>query len=776
MNKPRIVLEPANKNSTIIEKEKIMNKPRIVLEPANKNSTVIERDKINLILDRAGARGPKGERGDVGPRGLQGDKGDTGPRGLQGLQGIQGETGERGIRGEQGFKGEVGEQGIQGLKGETGERGLQGPQGPQGETGLQGEEGPRGPQGEQGIQGDAGPQGEQGIQGFKGDKGDVGSIDNLEDFHISDALGYTPANAIDEHNHTNKSVIDKFTEFNNEVQYDGQPISGGVSNWIDLEDKPTSPVEDIDNAVELKHNHPNKTVIDNFGYLNGELYYGETPLTFLPSEGGGDTLVHRYVHTSNKVIQPTGLDKSTGLFTTIEPINLPAGTKRQVITAFNYQADGIMPREFNGVDGHFIEVVSPNSFYILQGSANGVRMTYTNASNTNVDVNAFRFEYDYSNGPIIDLSDLNIKNGRFRFKGTRHRPGWSYVYLDMLHSGGTYRHNYGTFADGRDYLSLDIIGLFSIENSFVSARIDNYIKSEWNNDKGTWGYYQGNNGSVLAGYFDSVNFTSLTVSFAMSNGSVVEIYDLYPSLNSGGGSVDIVDNLTTNDGSKVLSAKQGKILNDGKVDNSRVLKDVPLNANFTDTVTTINSKTGAISKADIVALGIPSTDTNTITTINGKTGTILKADIVALGIPAQDTVYTHPSVTNPHGITKSDVGLSNLTNVKQMPISNGVLEDYTEKLNVTTGVINLSLGNVFSINVSTDATFSISNTKTAAHSFTLIINLKNISVLTFPPSVEWQDNETPDMSEINKSYLLTFMTIDSGSTWLGMSGGAFNVG
>lgn len=54
---------------------------------------------------------------------------------------------------------------------------------------------------------------------------------------------------------------------------------------------------------------------------------------------------------------------------------------------------------------------------------------------------------------------------------------------------------------------------------------------------------------------------------------------------------------------------------DGKVDNSQVLTNVPANAKFTDTVTTIN----------------------------GKTGVITKADITALGIPAQDTVYTHPA-------------------------------------------------------------------------------------------------------------------------------------
>ncbi|NMB42558.1 MAG: hypothetical protein GX995_00330, partial [Clostridiales bacterium] len=64
---------------------------------------------------------------------------------------------------------------------------------------------------------------------------------------------------------------------------------------------------------------------------------------------------------------------------------------------------------------------------------------------------------------------------------------------------------------------------------------------------------------------------------------------------------------------------------DSKVDKSQVLTDVPVNAKFTDTITTINNKTGAISKADIVALGIP----------------------------AQDTVYTHPTNHPASMITES---------------------------------------------------------------------------------------------------------------------------
>lgn len=151
--------------------------------------------------------------------------------------------------------------------------------------------------------------------------------------------------------------------------------------------------------------------------------------------------------------------------------------------------------------------------------------------------------------------------------------------------------------------------------------------------------------------------------------------------------------------------------NAAKVNGYTVNANVPEGAKFTDTVTTVNGKTGAITKADIVALGIPASDTNTtyaeittseidagtsstlrtitgrrvkyildkvqgwidglqtaldgkvntsqvltnvpagavftdtVTTINGKTGAITKADIVALGIPAQDTNTTYSNAT-----------------------------------------------------------------------------------------------------------------------------------
>lgn len=142
--------------------------------------------------------------------------------------------------------------------------------------------------------------------------------------------------------------------------------------------------------------------------------------------------------------------------------------------------------------------------------------------------------------------------------------------------------------------------------------------------------------------------------------------------------------------------------------------------------------------------------------------------------------YVHPEGTNPHSTTKSDVGLGNVDNVKQMPISGGVLEDYAEKIvallsSEGASTIDLSAGNVFSHTLTEATTYTISNAVSgAAHSFTLIITQPETALAaTFPASVKWQNGETPDMSTGGKIYVTTFLSIDGGTTWLGMFGGEF---
>ncbi len=150
------------------------------------------------------------------------------------------------------------------------------------------------------------------------------------------------------------------------------------------------------------------------------------------------------------------------------------------------------------------------------------------------------------------------------------------------------------------------------------------------------------------------------------------------------------------------------------------------------------------------------------------------------GITDNDTGLTnHKNNTlNPHNTTKSDVGLGNVDNVKQMPISGGVLENYREKLTTVSasgGSIDLSLGNVFQHSPSGNITYSITNAVSGqAHSFTLIINMgSTVRTLTFPASVKWQGGEIPDMSTANKTYVLTFVSVNGGTNWLGMFGGEF---
>lgn len=62
---------------------------------------------------------------------------------------------------------------------------------------------------------------------------------------------------------------------------------------------------------------------------------------------------------------------------------------------------------------------------------------------------------------------------------------------------------------------------------------------------------------------------------------------------------------------------------------------------------------GQVLKYSASGTAVWGTDNDTVTTINGKTGAIAKADIVALGIPAQDTVYTHPANHSPSIITQN---------------------------------------------------------------------------------------------------------------------------
>ena len=144
-------------------------------------------------------------------------------------------------------------------------------------------------------------------------------------------------------------------------------------------------------------------------------------------------------------------------------------------------------------------------------------------------------------------------------------------------------------------------------------------------------------------------------------------------------------------------------------------------------------------------------------------------DIVLDEIP--DGTITDAKLSNVVGQIKSKVD-------ERMPLKGGKLETYTEKYIILYGTnttLDLAQSNNFTHDLSGNTSYTIAGTKTSAvHSFTLILTQPATAVtVSFPVSVKWQNGEMPDMSTDKATYVLTFLTVDGGTTWLGMFGGEF---
>ena len=168
-------------------------------------------------------------------------------------------------------------------------------------------------------------------------------------------------------------------------------------------------------------------------------------------------------------------------------------------------------------------------------------------------------------------------------------------------------------------LSKSDVGLGSVDNK-SSATIRSEITSD--NVTGALGYTPVNkagdsitgdlkvNGDIVAGKELVIGYNGTTESLQRHkwkyNGSTgyLELWR-YSNQNKWELSATF-PNRNTGEGGLVVEGKQ--MATEDYV-NNKVKTDVPANAKFTDTVTTINGKTGAITKADIVALGIPAQDT-----------------------------------------------------------------------------------------------------------------------------------------------------------------------
>lgn len=129
--------------------------------------------------------------------------------------------------------------------------------------------------------------------------------------------------------------------------------------------------------------------------------------------------------------------------------------------------------------------------------------------------------------------------------------------------------------------------------------------------------------------------------------------------------------------------------------------------------------------------------------------------------------------------TKSSIGLANVDNLKQMPITGGILENYTEKittLNSSIVELDLRLSNIFISNsTSTNRTVTFYGLPSSGvPSVTLIMKTSaDVYPITFESSIKWQNGVIPDLLKANMTFIFTFITTDNGVSWLGIFGGEF---
>ena len=95
-------------------------------------------------------------------------------------------------------------------------------------------------------------------------------------------------------------------------------------------------------------------------------------------------------------------------------------------------------------------------------------------------------------------------------------------------------------------------GISSISKTGTSGLVDTYTITYSDNTTSTFTVTNGSNASVTV--VDNLTSDSSTSVLSAKQGKVLNTNKVNTS--------DIVDNLTTNDATKVLSAKQGKVLND----------------------------------------------------------------------------------------------------------------------------------------------------------------------------------------------------------------------
>lgn len=126
----------------------------------------------------------------------------------------------------------------------------------------------------------------------------------------------------------------------------------------------------------------------------------------------GKKLIARYEHKANKVVQPSNIDLTNGIFTTTEPHGLSEGKSLWLTIHRNGNATNVPKEIFEANPNQWgrgrlkAHVLSDTTFQLYKNS--GEYLVFTNEKNIDIDVSKFHFEYDLHNITINNINSASI--------------------------------------------------------------------------------------------------------------------------------------------------------------------------------------------------------------------------------------------------------------------------------------------------------------------------------------------------------------------------------
>lgn len=368
--------------------------------------------------------------------------------------------------------------------------------------------------------------------------------------------------------------------------------NGSKQGWVVTLLRGTK-IESVEATVDAKVGTPTVVVINKGTDLNPKFVFQFTNMKGEHGDRGNYTFIF------NGEINPTGNNQTSSVVT-------PTGITLAV-------GDNVID---NNGDVYTVRVIGPTTFAVIQDAVQTIRgidtkrgVVYMRSNNDASVKTPTGGSYDNPvptestwNTEIPDGSaKLWVSTRMFTSNGKNQEEAWStpknltYVqYTETWYS--TVENNPGNPDDNPDNWS-------KTGNNFIwiaVRTIYNGSKQEWNiakvvgktGEKGDTGAAgkDGKNFTIL-GYKDSLEQLQTDVPSPAQGDAygvgTVEPYELYiydttkgwvaNGTIGGGTSVDVVDNLTTGDADKALSANMGKKLNDEKLASADVINDLTTN-------------------------------------------------------------------------------------------------------------------------------------------------------------------------------------------------------